>query len=64
MSVGRAGSVDGGGGRWYPTSGPVAQSVEQETFNLTVQGSSPCGLTIEIAFELVGYVPAVEAKSG
>lgn len=26
--------VDAGGAGWYPPAGPVAQSVEQETFNL------------------------------
>jgi hypothetical protein len=31
--------------RWYPTPGPVAQLVEQRTFNPTVRGSSPRGLT-------------------
>ena len=37
--------LDGAPGRCYPTPGPVAQLVEQETFNLTVRGSSPRGLT-------------------
>ena len=41
------GSLDGVGRRWYPTPGPVAQLVEQETFNLTVRGSSPRGLTVK-----------------
>jgi hypothetical protein len=38
-------SLDGLRRRWYSTPGPVAQLVEQETFNLTVRGSSPRGLT-------------------
>ena len=37
--------LDEVGGGWYPRPGPVAQLVEQETFNLTVRGSSPRGLT-------------------
>ena len=40
-------SLDAQGRRCYPTPGPVAQLVEQRTFNPTVRGSSPRGLTVK-----------------
>lgn len=56
----RAGErLDGARGRWYSTRGPVAQLVEQETFNLTVRGSSPRGLTDDA----VVRHPRVEASA-
>ncbi len=41
----RAVWLDEAGGGWYLPAGPVAQLVEQRTFNPTVRGSSPRGLT-------------------
>ena len=46
MRISRRDCLDSARAEWYPTPGPVAQLVEQRTFNPTVRGSSPRGLTV------------------
>ena len=45
MRIWRPDWLDSARAGWYLTPGPVAQLVEQRTFNPTVRGSSPRGLT-------------------
>lgn len=45
MRIWRPDWLDSARAGWYSTLGPVAQLVEQRTFNPTVRGSSPRGLT-------------------
>ena len=47
---------------WYSRPGPVAQLVEQRTFNPLVQGSRPCGPTSNEAKSFVFLVMALPGQ--